>query len=68
VGDNVGSYQADELKSHLHSTQASVTSGAGSGAMFPTGGANIPANSGLTGGSTETRPKNAYVNYIMKAQ
>ncbi len=65
VADNVGSYQADELKSHQHSfnmnTQSVNQSGASavSNANFNTG------QTSFTGGS-ETRPKNAYVNYIIK--
>ena len=67
TADNVGSVQVDELKSHTHSyTTNSWTdndqdgSGPGSGMGWPTG-----QSVGATGGN-ETRPVNAYVNWIVK--
>ncbi len=65
VGDNVGSIQADAFKSHTHSF---VLGGDGFAAgtvaqrttnNLATGGTNA------TGGN-ETRPVNAYLNYIIK--
>ncbi|MCL4180534.1 MAG: tail fiber protein [Verrucomicrobia bacterium] len=63
TGDNVGSYQADEFKSHTHSSYVY------GGHQLKSGGSVIPNQSGQTGvagTSSETRPKNAYVNYIIK--
>lgn len=62
AGPSVGSYQADEFKSHTH---ASSWWG---GQQLSSGGSwnmNAEGQTGPTGGS-ETRPKNAYVNYIIK--
>ncbi len=74
--DNVGSLQPDEFRSHKHKIPRDVnpafvfdtwslilTSQADEGfADLPDG---FGANNGYTGGS-ETRPKNAYVNYLIK--
>jgi microcystin-dependent protein len=61
-GDNVGSYQNDMLRSHIHSVGQI---GLGTGQI--SGGSNLWGSSttGATGGD-ETRPKNAYVMYIIK--
>lgn len=67
TGDNVGSYQADEFKTHNHimeigyggSNSASRASGAGSSVYQNDDATN-------SNGGNETRPKNAYVNYIIK--
>jgi hypothetical protein len=68
TGNNVGSYQNDEIKSHSH---GDIYGGNGDfGQMNNNTGGNpqgvignilIPAS-----GGSETRPKNAYVNYIIK--
>lgn len=68
-GDNVGSIQADELKYHNHasgvnqdnvggSSYAAITSqnNDNTGSQFPTG----------YYGGNETRPVNAYVNFLIK--
>jgi microcystin-dependent protein len=70
TGNNLGSVQADELKSHNHTVKF-TPQGAnpenfdeaiiGDGNGFP---ANV--NATFTGGS-ETRPVNAYLNFIIKA-
>lgn len=64
TGNAVGSVQADELKSHQHSLIIG-----GAFAFNGTGNLAVPTQinslSGATGGN-ETRPKNAYVNYIIK--
>lgn len=69
-GDAVGSYQGDEFKAHTHKTFTQSISGAltagpnGSFVYNPgTGSDSGPAS---TSTSTETRPKNIYVNYIIK--
>lgn len=70
VGNNVGSVQADQIKSHAHATQGAEPGAGASGASTkmvisdPTG--TSPTNTtGSTGGS-ETRPINAYVQYLIK--
>jgi microcystin-dependent protein len=63
TGDNVGSYQDDEFKSHNHGISTSSGSGT-SGVMR--GGVNNSSSSTSNRGGNETRPKNAYVNYIIK--
>lgn len=66
TGDNVGSIQDDEFEAHTHSEAATTpilgpaNVGAG-GYVVGTAG-----TTGSAGGSTETRPKNAYVTYIIK--
>ena len=70
-GNTIGSVQFDELKSHSHNLSQNITQPAGgpiggsgpSSAHSPDGGTYITATA--TGGS-ETRPKNVYVNYIIK--
>lgn len=68
AGDLVGSGQGDALASHRHSALLRDDNGTGGGTVF-TGQANV--NQSYTGytnytGGNETRPKNAYVNYIIK--
>ncbi len=75
TGDNVGSYQADEYKKHTHSYKdVFYVTGNHNGKM--TGefdahdengwGYDHNRTTGISGSSPETRPKNAYVNYIIK--
>lgn len=69
TGDNVGSYQTDELASHNHTQKYAVVSnrGSGTGQWYAVNGAsNDGAQTGNAGGSSETRPENVYVNYIIK--
>jgi microcystin-dependent protein len=69
-GNNVGSFQGDEIRSHNHNVYIWSNWGAG-GTARPNGsdGGGVPWNftytSNNTGGN-ETRPKNSYVNYIIK--
>lgn len=65
TGDNVGSFQRDELKSHSHTYNG--PSGP-PGAYFSQVSANIALVSAASGaaGGNETRPRNAYVMYIIK--
>ena len=64
TGDNVGSLQADELKSHDHTTKSHFGPGTGSVNVFSR--ADQPDTvTGATGGN-ETRPKNVNINYIIK--
>lgn len=64
TGDNVGSYQADAFKAHIHYAGAAsgVQSGPGSPELDPSADTH-PTTS--TGGN-ETRGKNVSVNYIIK--
>jgi microcystin-dependent protein len=65
TGDNVGSYQADEFKSHTHSyiyLNGGVTHGQ-SGSVHKEDPSS--ETTGATGGS-ETRPKNVYVEFYIK--
>ena len=67
IGNNVGSYQSDELKAHKHNYNGWY--GPYGNPATGTGGngntTSISIESTSTGG-TETRPKNAYVIYIIK--
>jgi microcystin-dependent protein/plastocyanin len=69
IGNNVGSYQSDELKAHNHNSFGFTYSYTNGGALpgFSSGW-NTPNNINLTSntGGFETRPKNAYVIYIIK--
>ena len=75
MGYAIGSVQGDELKSHSHRLGNRIPGPLATGASGGDAGwnrfATLNANgtgefdSGITGGA-ETRPKNAYVNYIIK--
>jgi microcystin-dependent protein len=70
TGNNVGSVETDQYKSHTHDMYAYRTTFFASGATTPnplinTPNSSIPAQT-LSSGGTETRPKNAYVNFIIK--
>ena len=63
TGDSIGSVQDDNFKEHNHQGSHLVnTGGGGSGAY---GATFTMYGIGVTGGN-ETRPKNAYVNFIIK--
>lgn len=65
-GDNVGSVQGDQFKQHDHTYNKSYTTAepGGGRAVADWYGSTTP-NTSSTGGN-ETRPINAYVNYIIK--
>jgi microcystin-dependent protein len=70
TGDNVGSYQSDGFKAHFHADFSTNSSGevvaSGTGAVVQGAeNSDFYQNGGTTGGA-ETRPKNAYVLYIIK--
>ena len=70
TGDNVGSVQADELKSHNHQVITDGGAGGGQVALDTTYQSNrIPDQADATayGSGSETRPKNAYVNFVIRA-
>lgn len=64
-GNSVGSVQSDQFRSHAHSSvqAGSYTAGPYSGALLQTQ-QNFPIT-GAAGGN-ETRPINAYLNFIIK--
>jgi microcystin-dependent protein len=77
VGDLVGSVQGDEMRSHSHGyNDIYYSENGGNGSIFTNGKGSgdsdndnepyeISRTSNATGGN-ETRPQNAYVNYIIK--
>lgn len=72
-GNNVGSYQPDSFQDHVHSTDLNPrndwpTSGSGATRVVSTeaGGGRLTQGAANGRVSSETRPKNAYVNYIIK--
>lgn len=67
TGDNVGSYQSHQYQSHAHGIEIGY-GGSNSSARASGAGSSVyqaEDNSNSSGGN-ETRPKNAYVNYIIK--
>ena len=76
TGNSVGSVQTDAFNDHTHTFNKSVEGYAGGGGQQrhiyePTGGISpvSQATSGaVSGSSSETRPKNAYVNYIIRCR
>ena len=67
-GDNIGSYQTDEIKQHNHTYVRNVngSSGGHKGGRAMWGNESDIQPTSNQGGS-ETRPKNAYVYFIIKA-
>ena len=65
IGNLVGSVQADELKSHSHGIPVNSNSNTGNGGWLSSGSLTQTNSTNATGGN-ETRPVNAYVNYIIK--
>lgn len=65
TGNNVGSVQTDELKSHFHSASTQTSGGFPTAICGAGGGPNGTFNTNSTGGN-ETRPINAYVNFIIR--
>lgn len=64
AGNAIGSIQGDAFQSHVHTIFTAANAAGGSGVGSVGGGSGIPG--GSAGTSTETRPKNAYVNFIIK--
>lgn len=67
TGDNVGTLQGDQFRSHTHTFQKAPTSN-NTGGSYVTpanlGGSNVTTTAA---GGSETRPININVNWIMKA-
>ncbi len=66
-GDNVGSVQDDEFKSHSHGYRSADHETPRNGTFSGNYWANKNSQTTATGGK-ETRPKNLYVNWIIKAK
>lgn len=66
TGDNVGSIQADAFEQHTHTISCAATAGGANRPVSAGAAASLTVTSSTSGGSTETRPVNAYVNYIIK--
>ena len=64
-GNAIGSVQPDQLKSHSHAIKLGGDGFVAGGKPQRTSGYNDNSETEFTGGA-ETRPKNAYVNYIIK--
>ena len=66
TGDNIGTKQTDELKSHNHQYNYKTTTYAAPlGSYFPAWYSDIATNTTSTGGN-ETRPTNIYLMYCIK--
>lgn len=70
TGNSVGSIQTDAFASHTHDQKIQINAGGG---QYGYGTSGATPNSfqtltqtGAAGATNETRPKNAYVNYIIK--
>ena len=71
TGDAIGSIQGDAFKNHTHAfsdtyTNFSQTSASGGAGNTGATGTLVQADTTLYAGGNETRPMNAYVNYIIK--
>lgn len=67
TGNNVGSIQADQFKTHAHTTPVCVITNANGPNILGTASNNAQANPNTSfSGGNETRPINVYVNYIIK--
>ena len=70
-GNSVGSVQSDSFAKHQHSLMPTIANGGyPGGPLLGINGQyanNAQTATGFTGDSSETRPKNAYVNWIIKS-
>lgn len=66
TGNNVGSQQSDQYASHAHTIHAYDTENAGGGNVGWAGNSAGPDCVTQANGGSETRPKNIYVQYIIK--
>jgi len=70
VGNAVGSVQVDGIRSHIHSYSSYSVGGSGGDIAWDAGGNAAKRSSPILNtnpsGGNETRPINAYVNYIIK--
>ena len=68
TGDKVGSAQGDAFKSHEHQYTAHGNTNAVEPYNYPGAGGGNPKKKTEATGGKETRPKNIYVNWIIKAK
>jgi hypothetical protein len=72
AGDAIGSIQTDAIQSHTHTydTPTTANRNGGTGATYTNRESAVNSTTGAVSAgartSTETRPINAYVNYIIK--
>ncbi|MBI3260480.1 MAG: tail fiber protein [Ignavibacteriae bacterium] len=66
TGAKLGSVQGDRLQSHSHTINADAAAGAGT-SVATSAATTTTVTTNATGGN-ETRPKNIYVNWIIKAK
>jgi microcystin-dependent protein len=67
TGNNPGSYQNEDFKSHTHNTNNGQAVSGGYGYKFATTSQQTMGSAQIeNSGGNETRPKNAYVYYIIK--
>jgi microcystin-dependent protein len=72
AGDAIGSIQTDAIQSHTHAYNTPTTANrdGGTGATYTNRESTVTSTTGAVSAgartSTETRPMNAYVNYIIK--
>lgn len=66
TGNNVGSVQSDQFGSHSHAVPTSNAGGSLSAGFQGSATSNLIGQTTQANGGNETRPKNAYVNYIIK--
>lgn len=66
VGNAIGSYQQDEFQRHSHTRTKSTASSSGPGNNSVSNGSSNGTVSTNPSGGSETRPKNAYVAYLIK--
>lgn len=67
AGNEVGTYQGDEFRSHNHTIGMAQTASPHDNGVMGAHGHRPTVDTQAKGG-TETRPKNAYVNFIIKAR
>ena len=65
TGRGIGTYQADDFKSHNHGVNWAVAAGSGYPGFDGTGDRYVGGNTGSKGG-TETRPRNRALMYVIK--
>jgi len=66
TGDNVGTKQADELKSHTHSGPGGACCDERYGVVRNYANGNYAPYTTYATGGNETRPTNVYINYCIK--
>ena len=65
TGDSIGSVQVDQFERHNHVYYATYIAGGDGFIAYGATSTNMEYDTTYSGGN-ETRPKNAYVNFIIK--